>query len=53
MPPSLQGLRFRPRWWAGLLALAAGAFLWIARSFRDEPNQPAAGAADARIARAA
>ena len=36
-----------------LLALAAGAFLWIARSFRDEPNQPAAGAADARIARAA
>lgn len=23
MPPSLQGLRFRPRWWGGLLALAA------------------------------
>lgn len=23
MPPSLQGLRFRPRWWAGMLALAA------------------------------
>lgn len=23
MPPNLQGLRFRPRWWAGLLALAA------------------------------
>ena len=46
MPPSLQGLRFRPRWWAGLLALAACAATLSLGNWQSRRAEEKRGLAD-------